>query len=147
MHPFNGRYWIFLAYLTATLFFIHAFLRPIARSETYINLLGYVGLAVEATLAIPQILKNQRARSCKGFRLSVLASWLLGDAMKMSYFFFGADAVPLAFRMCGIFQCLSDCYLGLQYWAFGNGAPSVTSGGPRDKGHGWGFNEKDIRLK
>jgi alpha 1,3-glucosidase len=97
------------------------FLPPIARSQSYISLLGYAGLSIEAFLPVPQILSNQRAQSCKGFRLSVLISWLIGDAMKMGYFFFSGDAVPWAFRMCGILQCCCDCYLGVQYWMFGEG--------------------------
>lgn len=50
--------------------------------------------------------------------------WLAGDAMKMSYFFLSKESVPWAFKMCGIFQACCDCFLGLQYVAFGNGEAS-----------------------
>jgi PQ loop repeat. len=121
------------------------FLPFISRSESYINLLGIVGLAVEAFLPVPQVLANQRSRSCKGFRLSVLASWLIGDAMKMSYFFGSKQVIPWSFRMCGMFQCACDCYLGIQYWMFGSG-PSVVANSPRESGDRWEVEEKDIRL-
>lgn len=111
-------YWAFLAYFVLVLAAIHLLLPPVARSPVFVALLGYAGLAVEAVLPLPQIISNQRARSCRGFRLSLLASWLLGDALKLGYFFFGADPVPLAFRLCAVFQCLCDCYLGLQYYSF-----------------------------
>lgn len=147
------RYWLFLAYFVAAFFCIH--LTPVARSDTYINLLGYVGLAVEATLPIPQIIKNQTSRSCEGFRVSVVAAWIIGDAMKMAYFFCSSEAIPWAFRVCGVFQCLCDCYLGIQFWMFSRSSYRVSAtASPRENGHGhdhrhgdaWGHHEKDIRM-
>ncbi|KAK2748497.1 hypothetical protein FQN57_000630 [Myotisia sp. PD_48] len=114
-------YWTFLAYLSIGLFVIQVFLTPISRSQAYIDLLGYGGLSVEAFLPIPQIISNQRHRSCKGFRPSVLVSWLMGDALKMVYFFFSGGTIPWAFRVCAIVQCCCDCYLGIQYWKFEDG--------------------------
>jgi lipid-A-disaccharide synthase-like uncharacterized protein len=118
------RYYQFLLYLTLCLFVVHIFtqLSPIAESAAYIDLLGYVGLAIEATLPLPQIFKNHQARSCKGFRLSVIINWLLGDMMKMSYFFLSSESIPLAFRLCGIFQMGCDLYLGLQFYMYGDGS-------------------------
>ncbi|KAL1848410.1 PQ-loop repeat-containing protein 1 [Paecilomyces lecythidis] len=138
-------YWTFLTYFFLGLLFIHVFLPFISRSESYISLLGIVGLAVEAFLPVPQVLANQRSRSCKGFRLSVLASWIIGDAMKMSYFFGSKQVIPWSFRMCGMFQCVCDCYLGIQYWMFGEG-PSGIANSPRQSGDRWEVEEKDIRL-
>jgi hypothetical protein len=108
--------------------------------------LGFVGLGVEALLPIPQIISNQRARSCKGFRLSVLASWLVGDTMKMSYFFFSSSSVPVAFRLCGILQSFCDCYLGIQYWMYGNGAPVPSGSGGIDGHDRWAMKDADVRL-
>lgn len=93
----------------------------VGSSQTYINLQGYVALSVEATLPIPQILENERLKSCKGFRLSVLVNWLVGDAFKMTYFFLSEGEVPWAFKLCGLFQAACDCYLGVQYWMYGEG--------------------------
>jgi hypothetical protein len=76
---------------------------------------------VEATLPLPQIFANARSRSCKGFRLSVLASWLLGDAMKMFWFFTSPTEIPWAFKLCGIFQAGCDAFLGVQYLMYGAG--------------------------
>ncbi|KAL2010583.1 hypothetical protein VTN00DRAFT_6390 [Thermoascus crustaceus] len=135
-------YWMFLVYFSLSLFIIHVFFPFISRSESYINLLGSVGLAVEAFLPVPQVLANQRARSCKGFRLSVVAAWILGDVMKMSYFFCSKEPIPWAFRMCATFQCICDCYLGVQYWMFGNG----PSSNPKENGERWTVEEKDLRL-
>lgn len=91
----------------------------------YSVLLGYIGLSVEATLPLPQIFANARLRSCKGFRLSVLASWLAGDAMKMFWFFTSTTEIPWAFKLCGIFQAGCDCFLGIQYLMYGNGDHKV----------------------
>ncbi|KAK2807120.1 hypothetical protein FQN51_004734 [Onygenales sp. PD_10] len=135
------KYWTFISYFSLALLVIHIFLPPISHSESYISLLGFAGLGIEAFLPVPQIISNQRAQSCKGFRLSVLASWILGDAMKMGYFFFSGDAVPWAFRVCGILQCCCDCYLGVQYWMFGEGVSR-----PVERGDSWGMKDADVRL-
>jgi hypothetical protein len=113
-----ASYYQFLAYLTSALFAIHVLLPFVSSSPTYISFLGYAGLAVEAILPLPQILKNYNARSCKGFRLSVIANWLAGDTMKMSYFFLSSDVIPWPFRLCGIFQACCDCYLGYQFYLY-----------------------------
>lgn len=88
----------------------------------YSALIGYIGLSVEATLPLPQILSNYRSKSCKGFRFSVLASWIAGDVMKMFWFFTATTEIPLAFKLCGIFQMCCDFFLGAQYWVYGDGS-------------------------
>jgi solute carrier family 66, member 2 len=112
-------YWTFLLYFTISLASLQIL---IGSSPAYTTLLGYVALAIEATLPLPQMIANQRRRGCKGFRVSVIANWLVGDAFKMVFFFAkGGDDVPWAFKLCGIFQALCDLYLGLQYYMFGDG--------------------------
>lgn len=88
----------------------------------YSAFIGYAGLSIEATLPLPQILANARLRSCKGFRFSVLASWLVGDAMKMAWFFTSSTQIPWSFKLCGIFQACCDSFLGVQYLMYGSGA-------------------------
>ncbi|KAJ6185422.1 hypothetical protein N7519_006723 [Penicillium mononematosum] len=117
-------YWMSLGYFVGMLTVVH--LTPIAQSQFYISLLGYIGLAVEATLPIPQILANHRSGSCKGFRVSVIAAWILGDTMKMSYFFNSTETIPWAFKLCGIFQCVCDFYLGFQFYFFTRNTHSKT---------------------
>lgn len=111
-------YWAFLGYYTAILFVLQLL---IGGSPSYTALQGYVALGIEATLPLPQILSNQRNRSCKGFRLSVLANWLLGDTMKMTFFFLAESSIPWSFKLCGLFQACCDSYLGVQYWMYGEG--------------------------
>ncbi|EEH05398.1 PQ loop repeat protein [Histoplasma capsulatum G186AR] len=149
----NRPYWTFLSYFVVSLLVIHVVFQPISRSEHYVALLGFAGLGVEAFLPVPQIISNQRAQSCKGFRLSVLGSWILGDAMKMGYFFFTGDSVPWAFKLCGILQCCCDCYLGVQYWMFGHGVPvkhdaeRVASANGFEHGNDrWDMKATDVRL-
>ena len=116
-----SRYWEYLLGLTLSLLVLHTLIRPTATSS-YTSIIGYLGLAIEAVLPLPQIFSNQRAHSCKGFRLSVLVNWLLGDALKMGFFFMSEPGkVPWAFKMCGIFQACCDVGLGAQYWVFGEG--------------------------
>ena len=120
------RYWEYLLGLTLSLLVIHTLVWPTVASF-YTNIIGYVGLAIEAVLPLPQIFSNQRAHSCKGFRLSVLVNWLLGDAMKMGFFFMSEPGkVPWAFKLCGIFQACCDVGLGAQYWIYGDGQEDMA---------------------
>ena len=124
-------YWQFLAYYTTTLAALQILL---GGNDLYVLLQGYLALSVEATLPIPQILENQRNQSSKGFRLTVLINWLIGDAFKLTYFFLSEGGVPWAFKLCGMFQAACDCYLGVQYWMFGEGTP-VMNGDTKDPRH------------
>lgn len=112
-------YWHFLAYFTATLTVLQLL---IGSNATYIAIQGYIALGVEAVLPLPQILENSRSRSCKGFRVSVLVNWVVGDVFKMTYFFLSEGGVPWAFKLCGLFQACCDFYLGAQYLMYGEGA-------------------------
>ncbi|KAL2023949.1 hypothetical protein VTK56DRAFT_726 [Thermocarpiscus australiensis] len=115
-------YWQFLLSLFIGLVICELLLAPIPSVyRSYSTLIGYVGLSVEATLPIPQILSNARSQSCKGFRLSVLASWLVGDSLKMFWFFTSQTTIPWAFKICGMFQAACDVLLGIQYLMYGDG--------------------------
>jgi solute carrier family 66, member 2 len=92
----------------------------------YSNIVGYTGLGVEATLPLPQIFANARMRTCKGFRLSVLVSWLAGDFMKMFWFFNATTEISLPFKLCGIFQACCDAFLGAQFFIYGTGDNAAT---------------------
>jgi len=97
----------------------------------YSTLQGYLALGIEATLPLPQLLANQRRRSVKGFRASVLANWLLGDAFKMVWFFTAPKGeVPGVFKACGVFQAAwRDVLLGVQAGVFGDGVAVADVGG------------------
>ncbi|MCJ1241726.1 hypothetical protein MMC14_009732 [Varicellaria rhodocarpa] len=129
-------YWEFLGLLTLSLLVSQTLLSPSPNSQQYYTtFIGYLGLTIEATLPLPQIFSNQQSKSCKGFRISVLANWLLGDAMKMGFFFLSdAGKVPWAFKACGCFQAACDMGLGVQYWMYGDGEGAVDG------------REKDLRF-
>ncbi|KAJ5182950.1 hypothetical protein N7492_000566 [Penicillium capsulatum] len=137
-------YWLFLAYFNLGLLLLH--LTPISESDTYISILGCVGLAVEATLPLPQIWANYQSGSCKGFRLSVVAAWIIGDTMKMSYFFFSTEDIPLVFKVCGVFQCACDFFLGFQFWMYSRTPGKVASNSHELQENRWEAGEKDIRM-
>ncbi|KAJ3495847.1 hypothetical protein NLG97_g3091 [Lecanicillium saksenae] len=133
-------YWHFLMYFVLALCVLQLIFAPIhSFYGFYSEMLGIIGLSVEATLPLPQIVANIQTRACKGFRLSVLASWLIGDAMKMIWFFTSTSEIPWAFKVCGIFQASCDCLLGLQYFLFETQAgaqllQSYTVGGGGSQG-------------
>ncbi|KAI9798678.1 MAG: hypothetical protein M1833_004667 [Piccolia ochrophora] len=129
--PHTRPYALTLLYLTAALLVLHLVLP--SSTPLYTPLLGALGLGIEATLPMPQLLTNYRRRGCKGFRASVLFSWLIGDAMKMMWFFQGggggggdaaaaqAEKIPLAFKLCAAVQAVCDAGLGVQWWMWGDG--------------------------
>ncbi|KAF8861176.1 hypothetical protein BDZ45DRAFT_800144 [Acephala macrosclerotiorum] len=152
-------YWQFLLYLFIGLTCLELLLSPIpSLYSLYSASIGVIGLSIEATLPLPQILANFRARSCKGFRLSVLASWIAGDIMKMFWFFTATSEIPWTFKLCGIFQMCCDLFLGGQYWVYGDkGEPVIKEHEMRMNGHAYDHHahsigirtlvgEKDVRL-
>ncbi|KAH8773213.1 hypothetical protein BGZ57DRAFT_759220 [Hyaloscypha finlandica] len=115
-------YWQFLLYLFITLVALELLISPIPTLYAlYSAGLGAIGLTVEATLPLPQILSNYKSRSCKGFRVSVIANWIAGDIMKMFWFFTATSEIPWTFKLCGIFQMCCDLFLGGQYFVYGDG--------------------------
>lgn len=117
----NSRYWQAITYFAATLVVLHVLVSHAPSVYgTYSDTIGYIGLAVEATLPLPQILVNLRSRSCKGLRLSVLASWVGGDSMKLFWFFTATTEIPWSFKISGMFQASCDAFLSLQYILYGN---------------------------
>ncbi|PMD52690.1 uncharacterized protein K444DRAFT_619402 [Hyaloscypha bicolor E] len=115
-------YWQFLLYLFISLVALELLISPIPTLYAlYSAGLGAIGLSVEATLPLPQILSNYKSRSCKGFRVSVIANWIAGDIMKMFWFFTATSEIPWTFKLCGIFQMCCDLFLGGQYFVYGDG--------------------------
>lgn len=111
-------------------------------ASRYTKFIGYLGLAIEAALPLPQISANYRAQSCKGFRVSVLANWLMGDTMKISYYLASEPGkVPWAFKMCGIFQACCDACLGAQYFIYGNGQQDAHRASETEKSV-----RRDVRI-
>jgi len=125
------RYWQFLLYLFIILTALELFFSPNpSLYATYSSFIGYLGLSIEATLPLPQIMANNRTRSCKGFRLSVLVSWIAGDVFKMFWFFTATTPIPWSFKLCGIFQMACDFFLGFQYWVYGDGSKAILRDSP-----------------
>ncbi|TRX96187.1 hypothetical protein FHL15_002911 [Xylaria flabelliformis] len=119
-------YWQFLLCLSVALTVLELLLAPFdSIYPIYSALIGYIGLSVEATLPLPQLYANAQSGSCKGFRFSVLASWIVGDSMKMFWFFTATTEIPLAFKLCGVFQAICDALIGVQYFLYGNKGPAV----------------------
>ncbi|PMD37334.1 hypothetical protein L207DRAFT_432181 [Hyaloscypha variabilis F] len=123
-------FWQFLLYLFISLIALELLMSPMPTLYSlYSASLGAIGLSIEATLPLPQILSNYKSRSCKGFRVSVIANWIAGDIMKMFWFFTATSEIPWAFKLCGIFQMCCDLFLGGQYFVYGDGeAGKVVKG-------------------
>jgi len=123
-------YWEFLSYFTLAIAIMQVLF---GRFSSFVWIIGAVGLGIEAMLPLPQVLQNKKRKSCDGFRVTVLASWLAGDAMKL-VFFWNADKVGALFKACAIVQSCLDSFLGIQFWMYGNGVPTgeQVEGGVRE---------------
>lgn len=73
---------------------------------------GYAALGCEATLVLPQILKNARRRSTFGLDKVLVLTWVGGDTIKMIYF--AALHQPLPFLICGAVQLGFDGIVVMQ---------------------------------
>ncbi|KAI5799238.1 hypothetical protein DFH27DRAFT_88483 [Peziza echinospora] len=110
-------YWDFLIYFFLTFSCLQLL---VGSNQTYINIQGYLALGIEAILPIPQAIQNYKSKSCHGFRLSVLGSWIIGDVMKQ-IFFYTAEHISIQFKVCALFQMCVDLFLGFQFFMYGNG--------------------------
>lgn len=54
--------------------------------SSYGTVLGLTSLGVEATLAFPQLIHNQRCRSVEGLSIVMIMMWFFGDFFKTIYF-------------------------------------------------------------
>ncbi|KAM0748310.1 hypothetical protein T439DRAFT_291721 [Meredithblackwellia eburnea MCA 4105] len=102
----------------ALLILLHCSLYLILHSfQFYITGLGFLALGLEATLPIPQLLVNFERKSTAGFRRTVLAAWVGGDAVKTIYFFLTPDN-SISFKACAIFQLSVDLCICAQTWIY-----------------------------
>ncbi|KAI9659770.1 MAG: hypothetical protein M1829_006532 [Trizodia sp. TS-e1964] len=119
-------------------------------SPVYVACVGYAALGVEATLPLPQLYTNWARQTCAGFRPSVLVNWIVGDVLKMMFFFLaaGESKITWAFKLCGMFQFACDIGLGLQYLKYGDeDGLGARDGGVGEKGWvGLRVKEKEARL-
>src|SRR5205814_9425522 len=100
----------------------------IGHSTTYVRIISFVCLAIEAIVPIPQFISHFRHKSVVSFRLSVMIAWLFGDLFKTSYFFFGDANVTWQFKACTAVQISFDLGIGAQFFIYGNRQPSSGNG-------------------
>lgn len=85
-------------------------------SSLYVELLGFCALATEATLGLPQVLRNHKKKSVAGVSNTLIASWFLGDIWKT--FYFVSIGAPAQFVYCGIVQVAIDCVFAYQVYTY-----------------------------
>lgn len=115
-------YWRFLAHFAITLGVLQF---VFGTHPVYVSILGTVALGIEATLPIPQFLNNKKIRSVDGVRISMLASWVFGDACKLIWLFLGNEAVSLQFKLCAIVQTFFDAGIAVQWYLWHEGPLSA----------------------
>lgn len=111
-------YWRFLLQFTLTLGVLQLIF---GTNPLYVTCLGTLALGIEATLPIPQFLNNKRLKSVEGVRISMLASWVVGDVCKLTWFFLGSDAVSIQFKLCAFIQTFFDTSIAVQYYFWHTG--------------------------
>lgn len=54
--------------------------------KSFGTILGLVSLSIEAIVAFPQMVQNQKNKSVEGLSLFMIFTWFLGDFLKTIYF-------------------------------------------------------------
>ncbi|PIC50117.1 hypothetical protein B9Z55_001147 [Caenorhabditis nigoni] len=75
----------------------------------YIEAIGMCALLTEATLGVPQLLRNFQRKSTQGMSIPMVLAWLAGDLAKTGYFV--ATGSPLQFWICAILQISIDIFI------------------------------------
>lgn len=88
------------------------------------EVIGYIALGIEATLVVPQIMRNARRHSTSGLTLMLVLTWVLGDSIKLVYFIL--DKQPLPFKICTCVQLCLDFVIVLQLFLYGRAEPPVV---------------------
>jgi len=116
-----SRYIEFLVALTLCLAILELIF---GRKQWFIDTLGFIALAIESSLPIPQLISNFRQKSLYGFRFTTLLGWFAGDGFKTAYFFYKDQ--PLPFKVGAIFQLSIDTAIVVQRFVYGVEPPAVT---------------------
>jgi uncharacterized protein with PQ loop repeat len=81
-----------------------------------IEFIGLLSVTIEATLAVPQVLRNRKKQSTTGVSPVLVGSWFAGDFLKIVYFV--VKQQPLQFILCGCVQVTLDCVLVWQAYTY-----------------------------
>ncbi|CAB3408591.1 unnamed protein product [Caenorhabditis bovis] len=84
----------------------------------YVEGLGMVSLLVEASLGLPQLLRNFQRKSTQGMSIPMVLAWLAGDLAKTGYFV--ATGSPVQFWVCAILQISIDIFILGQVFVYRN---------------------------
>ncbi|OUM64457.1 hypothetical protein PIROE2DRAFT_42542, partial [Piromyces sp. E2] len=88
-------------------------------SYAYLEIIGFIGISIEAAVPIPQAIRNYKNKSVKGFSKMVLIVWFTGDICKVCYH--GFMHTPHQFFLCGLFQLFMDVIITSQ-WLYYSGS-------------------------
>ena len=117
-------YLIFLAILTAFLAFLT---NLFIQSELFVHTLGFVALCMEASLLLPQLIRNFERKSTLGLSVKMVVMMLCGDIFKTLYYF--TRNTPSQFYICSSLQCTVDIAILYQVCYY---APSYVVQGADD---------------
>ncbi|ORX55296.1 hypothetical protein BCR36DRAFT_402915 [Piromyces finnis] len=121
----TGKEWIYKSF---TLYLVLIILISIVlsilgyyfnNSYVYLEIIGFIGISIEAAVPIPQAIRNYNNKSVKGFSKMVLIVWFTGDICKVCYH--GFMHTPHQFFLCGLFQLFMDVVITSQ-WLYYSGS-------------------------
>jgi len=56
-------------------------------NSSYFEVIGFLALCTEATLSVPQGLRNHRRKSTDGLSLFLVFNWIVGDSARFVIFY------------------------------------------------------------
>uniref|UniRef100_H3CTR9 Solute carrier family 66 member 2 n=1 Tax=Tetraodon nigroviridis TaxID=99883 RepID=H3CTR9_TETNG len=81
-------------------------------SSVFVEMLGFLSVAFEAMLGLPQLLQNFHNHTTKGMSVKMVLMWTAGDLFKTTYFLMNRS--PAQFWLCGLVQIFIDVAILLQ---------------------------------
>ncbi|CAG0903524.1 unnamed protein product [Cyprideis torosa] len=84
----------------------------------FVELVGFLGLSIEACLAVPQLYRNWTNQSTEGLNRFMVFVWAVADSSKVVYFVL--RSAPLQFIVCGLLQVSIDLSIWGQIFCYRN---------------------------
>eukprot|EP00759_Apiculatamorpha_spiralis_P019985 PhF_6_TR2559/c0_g1_i1/m.4335 len=100
----------------------------------YVEFLGLISVVVEATLALPQIIRNHTRHTTDGLSYILVFTWVFGDTYKLGFCL--VRGYPVQFVFCAVVQLLLDFVVMNQIRTLPSKGPIVNNNTTAAGGNG-----------
>jgi len=94
-------------------------------NQVYTECLGSAAVLLEASLTLPQIIEICRVKSTENLSWILIASWIIGDSLKLGYFYISEAPLQLLIMAC--VQVTQELVIVGQVFMYRHNSLKVTS--------------------